>query len=225
MASLAATVGRIGEQAQDRASKLVGRPGFWITFVIVIAALPILRMIVIQAHMPPPLPVIATVPDFKLQDQNSQPFGSDQLKGRVWVADFIFTRCPTICPLITQKMQKIQHRLHNLGPAAHLVSFTADPDYDTPARLLEFAEHHRVSPRMWSFLTGPPESVKTTVIAGLKVSMGREGPEDDVGSVFHGTHFVVVDQRMRIRGYYDSSSEEAIERLIRDVGLLVNRGD
>ena len=225
MSAVAESLGRIGQRTQDRVSGLVVKPLFWVALVVVIASLPIIRSVAIQMHMPPPLPVLATIPDFQLQDQHGNAFGSDELKGRVWVADFIFTRCPTICPLITKKMQRVQHRIHNLGVAAHLVSFSADPEYDTPARLEEYAEHHRVSPRMWSFVTGPPEDVKKTVVSGLKQSMGREGPEDDVGSIFHGTHFVLVDQRMRIRGYYDSSSDEAIERMIRDVGLLVNRGD
>ncbi len=224
MSALTQAADRIGGIAQDRVSKLVGRPAFWIVFVVAIAAFPILRMVVIERNMPPPLPVVATIPDFELQDQDGRPFGSNELKGKVWVADFIFTRCPTICPLITQKMQGVQHRLHNLGSAVHLVSFTADPDYDTPERLKAYAERHRVSPRLWSFVTGPPEAVKTTVVSGLKVSMGRDEPGDDVGSIFHGTHIVLVDQQMRIRGYYDPSSNDSMEHLIRDVGLLANRG-
>jgi protein SCO1/2 len=223
VSSLAETAKVVDEKRpMDWLSSLVGKPVFWIVFVVIIATVPMVRTIMIR--LPPPLPVIATVPDFQLINESGTPFGSKDLRGKVWIADFIFTRCPTACPLITQRMQKVQHRVHNMGSAIHLVSFSADPEYDTPARLHEYAEHHRASPRLWSFLTGPVEDVKTAVVNGLKVSQGREGSGDDVAGIFHDNHFVVVDPQMQIRGYYDSSSDEAVERLIRDVGLIANRG-
>src|SRR5438132_5892950 len=102
-------------ERQSPLAALVARPLFWILFVAVIFTLPLLRTV--MTKLPPPLPTLGTVPEFALTDQEGQPFGSADLHGRVWVADFIFTRCPTVCPLLTDKMGKIQHRVRNLGPA------------------------------------------------------------------------------------------------------------
>ena len=84
----------------------------------------------VSIRLPPPLPVISRVPNFQLTDQYGQPHGSDQLRGRVWVANFVFTRCPTICPELTRQMGKVQHRARGLGDAFRLVSFSVDPEHD-----------------------------------------------------------------------------------------------
>jgi protein SCO1 len=203
---------------------LTGRPVFWVLFLIAAFTWPIARSI--GRQLPPPLPVLGALPQFALTSEQGRPFGSRDLRGKVWVADFIFTRCPTICPLLTQTMGQVQHRARNLGDAFHIVSFSVDPAHDTPARLARYAGHHRVSPRMWTFLTGSLEDVERTVVQGLKVSMGREASgtidRSDFASIFHGTHFVLVDQELRIRGYYDSSEQKSIDRLMRDIGTLVN---
>jgi protein SCO1 len=143
----------------------------------------------------------------------------------VWVAGFIFTRCPTICPAITTRMAKIQHRARGIEPGFRLVSFSVDPAYDTPARLDDFARRFKASPRMWKMLTGPLESMKTTVEEGLKIAMGQPQGENDFASLFHGTHFVLVDQQLRIRGYYDSKAEDVEDRLLQDAAMLINRGN
>jgi protein SCO1/2 len=223
MSAIVMAAGRVSAAAQRRVAGIVGRPLFWAAFVGLLAGLPMLRTI--MTELPPPLPVLATIPDFELRDEHGQPYGSAQLRGRVWVANFIFTRCPTICPAFTAKMGQIQHRSRGLGQAFRLVSFTADPDYDTPEVLAAFARKHRASPRMWSFLTGPFDAVRKTVVDGMKVGMGRGGPESDFASIFHGTHFVLVDKDMQIRGYYDSSAADSVDRVLRDAGLLANRGE
>lgn len=206
-------------------ARLVGRPLFWATLVLGLAGVSIARAVVASRRLPPPIPVLATVPGFSLVGEDGRPFGAARLRGRVWIANFIYTRCPTICPAFTRKMFDIQHRARNLGDAFHLVSFTADPDYDTPERLAAYARQHRASPRMWTFVTGRIDDVKKTVVEGLRVSMGREGSGGDFASIFHGTHFVVVDARMRVRAYVDSSRADAVDRVLHTAGLLINRGD
>jgi protein SCO1/2 len=170
--------------------------------------------------LPPPLPLLGQLGDFRMTDQDGQPFGSAELKGRVWVANFIFTRCPTICPLQTEKMGQVQHRARNLGNAFHIVSFDVDPEYDTPEKLKEYAGKHHVSPRMWSFVTGPYEGLEKTIVRDMKVSMGK----DENRNVFHGTHVVLVDASMHIRGYYDVAKEAGVDQLMHDIGLLIARG-
>ncbi len=202
-------------------ARLVAHPLFWALLVAAVAAAAIASSL--RFRVPPPLPVLAELPPFELVAQDGRPFGSRELEGRVWVTSFIFTRCTTICPAITARMARIQDRTRGLAPAFHLVSFSVDPGYDTPARLADYARAHRASPRLWTFLTGPEEAVKEAVVSGLRVSMGRgsgRGPED----VFHGGHLVLVDGRGRIRAYYDPEDGEAVDRVVRDAGLLVNRG-
>lgn len=208
---------------QARLNALVGRPLFWVVLVLGIASYPIARAV--TTKLPPRLPVLGQLPDFQLVDQNGKPYGAADLRGRVWVANFIFTRCPTVCPTFTKKMFEIQKRSRNIEPAFHLVSFSVDPEHDTPEALARYARQHRASPRMWSFLTGTPDDVKRVVVDGLKVAMGREGPDSDFESIFHGTHFVLVDARGQIRGYYEMSDADAIDRVLRDANLLLNRGD
>jgi protein SCO1/2 len=206
---------------QEAVSRLVARPLFWVVAVALMAVAPIASSL--RLRPPPPLPVLATLPPFELVDQDGRRFGSQELEGRVWVASFIFTRCATICPAITARMARIQDRTRELATAFHLVSFSVDPGYDTPARLAEYARVHRASPRRWSFLTGPEEAVKRAVASGLKVSMGG-GAGGDPAEIFHDSHLVLVDGRGRIRAYYDSDEAKAVDQVVRDAGLLVNRG-
>jgi protein SCO1/2 len=205
---------------ESRLYRLVGSPWFWTFWVILIGAVPFVRAI--RAELPEPPPIIGTVPEFTFTDQHGEPYGSKQLDDKVWVANFIFTRCTTVCPVFTQKMFEVQHRAKNLGSMFHLVSFSVDPDYDTPAVMMAYAKSHRVSPRMWSFLTGPFEDVKNHVVEGMKTTMeARENPEQ-VQSLLHGSHFVLVDPFRQIRGFYDANDEDAVERLLRDIKILVN---
>jgi protein SCO1/2 len=210
------------DRVQRFLAMLVGRPLFWAVFIALGLSLPIAKTMSVK--LPPPLPVLNTVPPFELTDQYGKPFSSEQLRGKVWVANFIFTRCPSICPLFTSKMFEIQHRGRNLGEYFHLVSFTVDPEYDKPDVLLGYAKQHKASPRMWSFLTGTREALLELLVHGLHVQMTKEGTDDDLMSIGHGGHFVLVDAKMQIRGYYDSSSPDAVDTVLRDAGLLANRG-
>ena len=184
---------------QRYARALTGRPLFWIALVGAVAAWPIVWAM--RAPVPGPLPVIATLPRFELLDQRGVAFGSKDLDGRVWVASFICTRCATVCPLVTATMARVQGRTRQLFPDFHLVSFSVDPDHDTPARLAEYARAHHASPRAWTFVTGTPAD-----------------------GMFHTSRLALVDREGRVRGYYDSTEEHDVDRLMRDVGWLVNRG-
>jgi protein SCO1/2 len=222
MSAGAETVGGASAGLERRARALVARPLFWVALVAATASWPVIWSL--RTNLPPPLPVLATLPPFQLTDQDGRPFGSKDLEGHAWVASFIFTRCTTICPAITGKMAQVQKRTEQLAPAFHLVSFSVDPAYDTPERLSAYARFHRASPRMWSFLTGPEEAVKEAVVSGLRVSMGREAGVEGPQGIFHGSHLVLVDGRGRVRSYYDSADDQAVDRVVRDAGLLVNRG-
>lgn len=222
--ALAQQIGHRAHRLHARIAVLVARPWFWLAAIALFFALPILRTAPLPA--PPPLPVLTAVPAFQLTDEHGESFGSAQLQGKVWIANFIFTSCAQTCPRFTAKMAKIQHRIRHIATAAHLVSITVDPEHDTPEVLAAYAKAHRASPRMWSFLSGDAAAIKATVTEGLKTAYGPEKlPGDgEFQTIFHGTSFVLVDQHSRIRGFYDSNDDARIDDLVRDAGLLANYG-
>jgi protein SCO1/2 len=209
-------------RVEEVASHAVSRPLFWVVLVGMLAGWPVVWLL---SHPPPPLPpVLGVVPSFRLVDERGRAFGTEELRGRVWAAGFIFTRCATICPAITRKMAVVQRRTKYLADQFHLVSFSVDPEYDTPERLAAYARSYRANPVSWSFLGGPPPAVRDAVVGGLKTAMGREaGPDGQPGEIFHGTHLVLVDREGRMRRIYDVDAPEAIDDLVRDAGQLVNR--
>lgn len=155
-----------------------------------------------------PLPVLGEVPVFRLTDQNGNPFDRSALDGRVWVADFIYTTCPGPCPLMSSKMRKLQSRSH-----AALVSFTVDPRHDTPPVLAAYARVYGAEPGRWHFLTGDPAELNALGLKGFKLNSVD-------GNLQHSTRFVLVDRHGRIRGYYLSSEENALDRLVTDITRL-----
>jgi protein SCO1/2 len=214
---------RAGERLDRAARAVVARPAAWFALIGALAAWPVVWAL--RADVPPPPPVLGTLPAFELTDQDGRPFGSRDLEGRVWVASFIFTRCETVCPAITRQVARVQARTRSLEPALHLVSFSVDPEWDTPGRLAAYARAYRASPRMWTFLTGPTEAVRETVERGLRVSMGRDPDVPGPAGISHGTHLVLVDGAGRIRGYYDPEAPDAVDRVVRDAALLVDRAE
>ena len=162
-----------------------------------------------------PPPTLLQVPRFELTSQAGEAFGSEELQGEVWVANFIFTRCPTICPLLTTQMKELSETLQ--GTPVRFVSFSVDPGYDTPEVLRAYAEQRGADTTRWTFLTGDNEAVEEVVVRGLRVRMGSE--RDATGNILHGSHFVLVDGTGHIRGYYESNPE-GLEDLARDAKLL-----
>jgi protein SCO1/2 len=200
---------------------LIARPAFWVVLLGVLFVLPVTRTLL--RRLPPPPPVLSTLPAFEMTDQTGQPFGTRELAGKVWVADFIFTSCATACPTLTQQMANIQQRAKRLGPDFHLVSFTVDPERDTPARLAEYAARYKADAHKWSFLTGPLETVQAAVVDGFKIGVDRRKSSDDFWEIVHGEHLVLVDRQLRIRGYFDLSAD-GIDKLLAGLGRVVNEG-
>jgi protein SCO1/2 len=211
----------LAQRIQDTAARLVGRPAFWIIAILVVFLLPLGRALGRTVPAAPALKL--ALPAFQLTDQRGQPYGLADLKGRVWVADFVFTSCPSVCPKLTKRMQEIQHRARNLGDAFHLVTFTVDPENDTPERLAAYANLYHAMPNRWTFLTGPLKDVEPTVVKGFKLAMGKEeaSPGSGLFSIFHGEKLVLVDPEGFIRGYYDAD-DDGISALLRAAGVIAN---
>jgi protein SCO1/2 len=164
----------------------------------------------------PALEVFGDVPQFQLVAQTGQPFSSQALAGKIWVADFIYTTCPGPCPRMTSQMREVQDavaKIPDAGASVRFVSFTIDPENDTPPVLAAYAKMHGASPQMWYFLTGPVATLQMLDRDAFKL-----GNID--GTLQHSTRFVLVDRQSRIRGYYDTSEAPAIAHVISDVEAL-----
>lgn len=174
---------------------------------------------------PPPPPVVGRLPAWELIDARGEVFGSADLSGRVYVADFIFTRCASICPLLTRAMVRLQERYDERGvEEVHLVSFSVDPEYDTPERLRAYAELHGADPERWTFLTGEKERMRELLVGGFKLAMG-EAPADpeNLIDIAHSAKFVIVDGEGGIRGYYDTDEQGLDEIFHRSRHVLRER--
>jgi protein SCO1/2 len=161
------------------------------------------------------LPEYNNVPWFQLTDQNGQPFGSQQLLGKIWIADFIYTSCPGPCPLISTRLSETQKPLRETD--VELVSFSVDPQHDTPAVLREYAEKLKAEPSRWKFLTGDKTQIYQLARNGFRLATEEGG----TAGVIHSTRFVLVDRRGVIRGYYDATAADAVTRLLADTQHLL----
>ena len=195
-------------------------PSFWVAAIALLWSYPIISTAF--KPLPDDLPRFGAVPEFSLTDQFGRDYGSEQLRGRVWIANFIFTRCPTICPRFSKKMAEVQHRSRHAADSLHLVSFSVDPEYDTPEVLLAYSKGYRASPRIWTFLTGGLEAIEKVVVQGLKSAMGNDGVDGNIGGIFHGSHFVLIGPNMQIRGYYHAEDEDVTDRLMQHAHQLLN---
>ena len=165
-------------------------------------------LLLVACHSTPPPPTLGAFPDFTLTDQSGRTVHVADLRGQPWVADFIFTRCGDVCPRLTEQMARLRK-----DTGARAVSFSVDPDYDTPAVLTEYAAAHHAD---WTFLTGPIDAVAD----GAKLALQRDPTKPAPVSILHGSHFILVDAAGKIRGYYDPSDEEASARLRADLRAL-----
>lgn len=165
------------------------------------------------------LPVLSQVPPFAFVDQTGAPFGAHELEGRVWVANFIFTRCPNICPRFTAKMASVQDKSADLGGLT-LVSFTVDPEHDTPEVLAAYAQKHHADGRRWHFLRGPRPELEQVIRDGMMQPMDM-GDGVDLNTVVHGSYFALVDGQRRVRGIYRFSDADAVDALLHDARILL----
>jgi protein SCO1/2 len=158
-----------------------------------------------------------TVPSFQLVNQNGQAFGSAQIAGKIWIADFIYTTCPGPCPMISSRMSELQKPLEKTD--VHLVSFSVDPEKDTPEVLRGYAEKLQAEPVRWDFLTGPKSTIYKLSHDGFKLAVSDGS--DAEGIPVHSTRMVLVDRHGQIRGYYDAAEADAMTKLLADTNHLL----
>jgi protein SCO1/2 len=160
------------------------------------------------------LPVFNQIPQFTLVERSGRPFGLDDLKEKVWVADFFFSTCPGPCPRMNARMAELQQALSGERDA-RLVSITVDPETDSPAVLADYANRFHATKDRWYFLTGEKSVIRHLAKDGFMVG----GAED---ALLHTTRFMLVDRQGRLRGYYDSSDNESLRKLLADVQRLLS---
>jgi len=185
-----------------------------------------------RATRPPPLPAYWAAPAFALVDQNGGTLYSADLRETVWLASFIFTHCTDFCPRVTQEMARLRDSLRAqrlLGRTVRLVSFSVDPARDTPEVLRAYAARFGGSPASeWAFLTGsPPERVLRMIEEGfhLTARLMPAGPADTIAGyqVMHSMRIALVDRHGRVRGTYQATEPEAVQRLGADLRRLLKK--
>jgi len=222
----------------DERKKLVLHPA-WLAFAALALAVPMSVLLLRPALRKEP-PVLAELPQFSLVDEDAKPVHRDDLLGKVWIAEFVFTSCADACPRMQSKMKSLQERLTPLSQGGNvgLLSVSVDPERDTPERLQQYAKAFGQRKGQWRYLTGDQREVERTVVKGFHIAMAKvpsgstnadarrpdEGadPHLQAFDIMHGQHFVLVDRMGRIRGFYDADDQDAI---LRDARALTPGGN
>ena len=160
------------------------------------------------------LPKLGSIPSFEFTDSDGNLISQEELSGKIWVADFIFTTCTMACPVMTGNMNLI-HKAFKNNDKVRIVSISVYPEYDTPEILKEYASRYNANTNRWHFLTGPEENVKRVIKNGF-----RMGDYEDI--IFHSEKFALVDQNGNIRGYYNGIKTDDIKTLKKDIRVLLN---
>ena len=159
------------------------------------------------------LPEIGNVPQFEFTNSDGNIVTLDNLKGKVWVADFIFTTCTMACPMMTGNMN-IVHKKFKKNDNVRLVSISVYPEYDTPEVLKNYASQYDADTEKWLFLTGKEDAVKDIIRDGFKI-----GDYEDI--IFHSEKFALVDKKGIIRAYYNGMKSEDMKQLKKDINALL----
>lgn len=173
------------------------------------------------------LPVLFDAPNFTLTDRSGRQLSRADLHGRVWIADFIFTYCAGPCPIMTQTLGGLQKNFA-AQDAISFVTFTVDPERDTPDVLAAYAKRHDADPKRWYFLTGEKSYVRHLIGDGFKLVARESTPEERekkmMDDILHSTYFLLIDSDGLVRGIYDSGGAADMPRLLIDARRLLDSG-
>ena len=200
----------------------------WLLVILFVAVIPAVFVPTVMCRVETPAVAdkyLGEVGAFALTDERGAPFSEAALQGHVTIVSFLFTRCDTICPVTTMKMARLQDKTFDLGAKIKLASFSVDPDYDTPARLADYAQRYKADPARWRFVTGPVAAMQKLVEGPFMNSMANEGvTPSGAPAISHSGYFLLVDSQGYIRGAYDSSDLQRLDEMIRDARYLVRTG-
>ena len=168
------------------------------------------------------LPILVQLPDFALVDQTGEKFGSEQLQNKPWIANFVFTRCPTTCPIQTRNLAKFQKQLKKIpgGEQVELVSITVDPHFDTSPVLADYAKRMDANLEGWHFLTGSRDDIWNLCKKGFKLAVD-DAPPEAPSPIMHSSRMMLVDRQGRIRGFYEGTTREGMDTMRLDLKNLM----
>ena len=173
---------------------------------------------------PEPLPEYGQTPEFELTERSGRTVSSSELQGKVWVADFIFTTCAGPCPLMSTHMAALQRATSELD--VQLVSFTVDPETDTPEVLAEYANRYKADPERWVFLTGEKQALYDMIRSGFMLAVDdgslTEGGKPGPGLITHSVKFVLVDRNGQIRGFYSGDTANVVDEILPHIERLLS---
>jgi protein SCO1/2 len=160
--------------------------------------------------------------DFSMTNQYGEAISLDEVKGKIHVAEYFFTHCQSICPVMNKQMQRV-HRKFKSNEDVKILSFTVDPENDTVQRMKWYADKHNASGNNWHFLTGEKDALYRLARTSYFVLKPAEARNlGDAGSDFiHTNNFVLVDRKLRIRGYYDGTKQAEVTKMMADIELLL----
>ncbi len=165
-------------------------------------------------------PVLSQVPDFRLDERSGAQLTLNDLSGKVWIGSFLFTSCSGQCPIIAQRVRKLQHELRH-RTEVRFVSFSVDPDRDTVAALDEYARRFEANPLKWFFVTGEKGALKRVVREGFMMVM--EPGSSETEAVMHSSKLALVDPWGRVRGFYDANEDSEMKQLLKDTRRLIKQ--
>ena len=158
------------------------------------------------------------IPEFSFFSQDSSVIGTDEMNNKITVVDFFFTSCPSICPIMSSEMERVQDIFRD-EDMVQIYSVSIDPDHDSPEVLAQYADKHGATSGKWFFLNGPKEEAYDLVRCGfaLPIVDGLGNPDEFV----HSDKFILVDGQRRIRGYYSGTDREEVDKLILETKILL----
>ena len=161
------------------------------------------------------IPVLFTAASYSLIDENGRPFSDVDLRDKPYVCDFIFTTCGSSCPLMSSKMSALQPKMPE---KVNFVSFTVDPEHDTPAALKEYAKQYHADESRWHLLTGTSKQM-SAVAEQMKISAQ---PATATSTIVHSDRFLLIDGDGNVRGVYDSNDQQSMDKLIADAKYIAD---
>ena len=157
------------------------------------------------------------ISDFKLVNQNGKLISQESYNGKIYIADFFFTTCPSICPVMTGNMLKIQNKIIN-DPSIMLISYSVDPENDSVDKLKEYAIEKGIIDSKWNLVTGDKKEIYD--LARKSYFVAEINEDEGLNEIIHTENFVLIDPDKRIRGYYDGTNYQEINKLLEDIVIL-----
>jgi protein SCO1/2 len=169
----------------------------------------------------PQLDDLGLLPPFSLTTHTGATVTRDELFGHVTIVDFVFTRCDTLCPLLSARMNRIQEMTSDVGQSIKLVSFTVDPEHDTPEVLAAYARSFGADPARWVFITGDSAAIRRTIEDGLMAGYTTDGiQKNGAPNITHSGHFILLDKDAHIRGIYHHEDDAVVDAMLRHARWL-----